>query len=167
VNLTIQYLKHRFLSLIGHAPIRIYLAGTTSLFLYREECKRLVESLDWMRCMFELVDPMDFEYDVTHCKIQSEDDVEYIRKRIYSDGEVEKIVETDLDLIDSCDVLVAYIEKPTFGTIMEIVYANNSGKKVYVINPDGTLWNDIWLRYHTDKFFENIPDCLNYVGNII
>jgi nucleoside 2-deoxyribosyltransferase len=167
MNLTLHYLKESFMSFFNFGPKRVYLAGTTSLYLYREECKRLVSNLDYLRPLLELVDPMDFEYDITHCKIQSEDDVEWLRSREFSDETIIRIVETDLNLIDSCKVLVAYIEKPTFGTIMEISYAKNIGKKVYVINPKGDLKNDVWLRYHTDKFFDNIPDCFNFICNIL
>jgi nucleoside 2-deoxyribosyltransferase len=117
---------------MGSKP-RVYLAGTYNEHKYRETIKRIYSDL------IECIDP--FEY-------------------VDQNTPGGDIVENDLNLIDSCDTLIAYITRPTFGTIMEIMYAGNNDKHVYIINPEKTYFNDPWLTYHSIKIFDNINDCV-------
>ncbi|MBI4029124.1 MAG: deoxyribose-phosphate aldolase [Candidatus Blackburnbacteria bacterium] len=72
-----------------------------------------------------------------------------------------EIVEQDKLDIDISDFLVVKWDRPSVGTSMEILYAWQQKKPVYV-------WTNKtraspWLGYHSTKFFENETDLLNYV----
>jgi nucleoside 2-deoxyribosyltransferase len=82
---------------------------------------------------------------------------------LFTNEEITKIVECDKNAIIQCDILVAYIKKPSFGTIMEILHSYNNQIPVYVINPEKTFINDVWLKYHTTRFFETIDECFNHI----
>jgi nucleoside 2-deoxyribosyltransferase len=65
------------------------------------------------------------------------------------DLDCDAIVNADLESINLCEGIVAWVEKTvgTIGTFMEIWEAFRTGKKVYVISPD---WDTHpWLRYVT------------------
>jgi len=76
------------------------------------------------------------------------------------------IVEDDKTLIDLCDYMVVYINKPTFGTLMEIMYAFIKGKPVIVVNPSGEYFDDIWLKYHATEMFQTIDDAFTYIVHL-
>lgn len=74
------------------------------------------------------------------------------------------IIRKDQKLILESDILVAYINiGSTFGTTMEICFAKNNNIKVYVIDPYNKFRYDVWLKYHTDKFFDSIEECFDYI----
>ena len=57
----------------------------------------------------------------------------------------EEIVENDLDNVEHCDILVAYIEEPSLGTAMEIIFASRVfDMDVYII----TEFESPWLISH-------------------
>jgi nucleoside 2-deoxyribosyltransferase len=63
------------------------------------------------------------------------------------------IVERDLYWIDQCDALVAYIERPSVGTSMEIFYMKYVLKKpvTLVFDTEIDLINHPWLLYFSDS----------------
>lgn len=68
--------------------------------------------------------------------------------------------------ISESSILIAYIEKPTFGTTMEIFYAySQQTKLVLIINPNKKYKHDPWLMHHSHKIFNNIHDCCWYILN--
>jgi len=118
--------------------IRIYLAGTTTATKYRD----IVHGyFDKYKCL-EIVDPMQFE----------------TQKSI-------AVVKEDKDAIDTCDYLVAWVQKPTFGTVMEILYAYNLRIPVLVICDNETCRIDPWLAAHTYLYFKDINSCFEYLLN--
>ena len=78
----------------------------------------------------------------------------------------------DKQIIDRCDIVVAYIARATFGTTMEIFYAYSKGNKpVYVIDATekGNLCDDLWLRGHCHRIFKassynEIELCADYIN---
>ena len=57
----------------------------------------------------------------------------------------EAIVKKDLQNIEDCDILIAYIEEPSFGTSMEIFFSSKVlGRKIYII----TECESPWLEVH-------------------
>ncbi len=46
----------------------------------------------------------------------------------------EEIVKHDLDFIKESDIVVALIDRPSFGVAMEIYFAKNIGKKVIIMS---------------------------------
>lgn len=116
--------------------LRIYLAGTTTATKYRNIVHKFYAKY---KC-FELIDPMKFE----------------TQKSI-------KVVQEDKDAILTCDYVVAWVEKPTFGTVMEIEFAYINRIPVLVICDNEILKNDPWLQAHTYMYFNCILDCFEYL----
>ena len=85
----------------------VYLAGTQKEVKYRKYVKQQFKHI------LDLIDP--FEEIIKLYEIP------------------QNIVNRDLELIQGCDFLIAYIKKVTFGTTMEIKYAHDIGKKVFII----------------------------------
>ena len=65
--------------------------------------------------------------------------------------------------IEQSNILVAYIKRKTIGTTMEIMHAFNNGIPVFVIVEDEAFKSDLWLAYHTTRFFNSIDDCMQYI----
>lgn len=65
----------------------------------------------------------------------------------------ENIVESDLKHIDKCNMLVSYIERPSVGTSMEIIYAKRERKipVVLVFDTDIDISFHPWLNYYSDQ----------------
>ena len=63
------------------------------------------------------------------------------------------IVENDLRLISECDGLL-YVPcgHESIGSAMEIAYAHQQGKPVYIIEPS-ELSKHVWLRYHATAIY--------------
>ena len=79
----------------------------------------------------------------------------------------EKVVSSDkAKIAHNTHILVAYIKKCTFGTTMEILTAWNNQIPVFcIIDKDSKLEDDVWLSYHTTKFFYSIDECFEYIIN--
>lgn len=144
----------------------IYLAGAGWAFDYRKECK------DKYRKDFELIDPIAnsddlFEaigYNMTVSEIF---DKEAKTKKDCIPMDVrEEIVADDKRCIIRSDYVVAFVEQPTFGTVMEIHFANTLKLPVFVINPELKLIDDVWLSVHTTMFFENVDECFTYIKSL-
>jgi nucleoside 2-deoxyribosyltransferase len=65
-------------------------------------------------------------------------------------------VERDLEDIEKCDVLIAYLPKLSAGTCMELFYAKHKGKKVIVISEMDCL--SPWIVVHSDKIVRSIEE---------
>lgn len=75
-----------------------------------------------------------------------------------------EVVPLDKRCIDNADMIVAYIEKPTFGTAMELCHGFESHNTInFVINPNRKFQNDIWLSFHSHIMFWSVEDCADYV----
>ena len=116
--------------------IQIYLSGESNESEYREYVKKNYSFLDF----FDPIEEADFKID-NH----------------------EQIVIRDKLAIEDSDILVAYVRVISFGTIMEILHAWDSQIPVYVINPGGKFIGDIWLKYHTSRFFDTIDKCFDFI----
>lgn len=74
----------------------------------------------------------------------------------------EYIVTTDLTMIEASNILLVEISKvniPYHGTSMEIVYAYQWGKKIFVWG--GSM--SYWVRYHADQVFVTMEDALDHI----
>jgi len=100
-------------------------------------------------------------------------DVEKIdggRQERYEKIDPAELVIRDLKYTHSCDGLVGIIDGSlSYGTVMEIVYANIYRLPVYLIVTNGHHKHP-WLVYHSTKVFislENFESYMNlYFGNI-
>jgi len=81
----------------------------------------------------------------------------------------EKIVSADkAKIANDTHIVVAYVKKSTFGTTMEILHAWNNNIPVFcIIEPGSAIEDDIWLSYHTTKFFYSIDSCFEFIINSI
>ena len=70
------------------------------------------------------------------------------------------IVEGDKEMMDNCDYLLVGLWKISAGTMMEILYAWENGKKVFVIN--GLDKISPWIIYHSYAIFNNIDQAIDY-----
>jgi len=70
-----------------------------------------------------------------------------------------KIPSTDKFLITTCQILVAYIRECTWGTAMEIIFAYDRNKLVFIIDPTEQIRKDKWINFHCHRFFNSIDDC--------
>lgn len=74
----------------------------------------------------------------------------------------EQIVESDLAAIKKADVILAEISRkdiPYHGTSMELAYAHQWGKLIYV-------WGgckSYWIRYHATHIFDKMEDGLEHL----
>jgi nucleoside 2-deoxyribosyltransferase len=65
-------------------------------------------------------------------------------------------IERDLEDIQKCDVVIAYLPKLSAGTCMEIFYAKRRGKKVIVISGMKDL--SPWVVVHSDVILGSIEE---------
>lgn len=138
----------------------IYLAGYGGEFNYRERCFK-----EWGD-KFEFIDPMkdsegifqayDFRYTIK----------EVIENKISMPYAVRlAVVENDKALIDRSDYVLVYLERKSFGTIMEIMYAYMNEKPIYVINPTMSFIDDVWLSVHASMIWPSLDECMKFLIN--
>lgn len=137
--------------------IKVYIAGHVN----EKDYRKYVD--DNFSDNLNLLDPLkEIEAGLLKIDLDKYDDLKAIK---FEDEDRDKIVELDKVAVESCDIVVAYINKWSCGTIMEVLHAWNHQIPVYVINPNGMFWNDVWLSYHATKFFHDIGDCFRYIIN--
>lgn len=137
----------------------IYLAGHSLEFEYRQYCK------DNFSDKFNLIDPIDRSLDVLQKDMMNVKEIAS-GKIPLSDEVMKYIVEEDKEDILKSSYVLAYIMKPTFGTIMEIMFAFCNNIPVIAVNPNNEWCGDIWLRYHVGGVFENLDEAFNYIDTL-
>ena len=110
--------------------LRIYLAGYT----LEKEYRRIVH--EKYSSDFDIVDPV-----------------------ILTPKNYAKLPSADKFLITTCQILVAYIRECTWGTAMEIIFAYDRNKLVFIIDPTEQIRKDYWVKFHCHRFFSCIDDC--------
>ncbi len=135
--------------------LQVYVAGS----VYEEEYRATVER-KYSREL-NLFDPLKkIEAGVLGVDLSTIDDLKTID---FTDEERTKIVEMDKAAITASDIVTAYMTRYSAGTIMEIHHAWNNQVPVYVIDPHWKFVDDIWIRYHTTKFFKTIEECYRHI----
>lgn len=127
--------------------LKVYLGGWAEEKEYRKEVTKKYND------KFILLDPMT----ISHLEV-----IEKIGINEYDTY----IVRRDKKMILESDILVVYMKVgPTFGSVMEIMFAYNNGIPVYIIDPtEGMKYaSNAWVKFHTKKSFSNIDDCFNYM----
>ena len=96
------------------------------------------------------------------------DDVEKLDKGEITLSEMDiKLVDSDLQAIHNCNGFLAIVDGTfTFGVPMEMVYAHQGGKGIFVIAENDYAGHP-WIRYHADKIFESKEDFENHIPKII
>ena len=136
--------------------MRVYLAGSVKEKSYREYALKNYSNklnlFEPLREIDEKVIPINFDWE------------DYRNDKInLSDYYVHKIVSSDKVAITKSDILVAYIENYSAGTIMEVKHAHDHRVPVFIIDPTKSFRKDIWLRFHTIKFMDSIDECFKYI----
>jgi nucleoside 2-deoxyribosyltransferase len=99
--------------------------------------------------VYEIYDPVKFEWD----EIISKEKVETLEE-----DASKMIVETDLEYIKKCDVVLAGVWKFSAGTMMELVYATRFNKIIFVICPNEL--RGPWIKYHSTKLFDSLTSAI-------
>jgi nucleoside 2-deoxyribosyltransferase len=74
------------------------------------------------------------------------------------------IVERDVETIRNCDGLVAVLTRDQMiGTTMEIAYAHQMGKPVYIVDTAG-LGKHPWISYHATAVVESLLQLAGVLG---
>ncbi len=77
------------------------------------------------------------------------------------------VVARDKAEIQKCDILIAYIQYPTVGTSMEILYASMlETKAIIVINPNAKMIENLWLVAHAHLITTTIENCVDHVKSM-
>lgn len=127
--------------------MKIYLAHP---FLMRKEIRKWELEVE-KNTEIELINPF---YDIKRLDVSDVD----AGKRKMNDVDPEEIVTNDLRLIESADMVIAILDDvPTYGTIMEMVYAHQMNKPIFCVVLNGHETNP-WLRYHATKIFKQLED---------
>jgi len=136
--------------------LKVYVAGSVYEKDYRAQVAREYSEV------LNIFDPLkEIEAGVLNVDISKVDDLKTIP---FGDDEIKKIVELDKAAIDTCDIVVAYVRRYSAGTIMEILHAWNNQTPVYlIVEKDSQFEKDVWLKYHTTKFFYSIKSCFDYI----
>lgn len=79
-----------------------------------------------------------------------------------TDQFVSDIVEGDKNDIDLSDILLVNHVKPSVGTSMEILYAWERNKEVYIISSKNE--NSPWLIYHSTKIFQSVHEAIDFLS---
>lgn len=114
---------------------KVYLAG----HYYEKEYRRYV--VKKYSSYFKLILPIDIDYKKYPTLVVSHDKKQLRR----------------------CDIVVVFLRKPTFGTIMEIMYAYMKKKPVYFVNPNQKYINDIWIKSHVKRSFLSLDECFQFL----
>jgi len=121
---------------------RVYLAGPIfqcedhECIHWREEAKRALEG-------FTVIDPMERDY------------------RGKTDENFREIVEQDKALIDACEIVLVNHLKPSVGTSMEILYAWENQKQIFIVTENGH--NSPWLLYHSHGLFASLKAAITHI----
>ena len=72
-------------------------------------------------------------------------------------------IEINEQIVDEVDLVVAYINQPTFGTIFEMSRAHQQGIPVYMIDATRMWADDPWVKHVALKIFDDIDECFQYI----
>lgn len=132
---------------------KVFISGPIQGMETKQKYRKVIREI-CVQCGYEVLDPWERE------------------KIIYKGSEFgwwEKVpaadfIKRDLEDIEECDVLIAYIPKLSAGTCMELFYAKQKGKKTICIckikNPSP------WILTHSDiiiKKIEELKTCLHEI----
>lgn len=127
---------------------KIYLCGAINNCT-DAECKdwRELTKASLPKALFQCIDPMKRDY------------------RGKEDANVAQIVNGDYWDIENSDIVLAYADKPSWGTAMEIHHAFMNLKK-YVVVFSNAEKPSPWLKYHCHHFCKNIEEAINHIKTL-
>lgn len=75
------------------------------------------------------------------------------------------LVEERKELIDSADILLAYVQEADAETIMEVYYAWDTFCRVVLVNKSSRALSP-WLVYHSTIIVNELEEALEYVQEV-
>jgi len=132
---------------------KVFISGPIQGMETKQSYRKVIRKI-CVQCGYEILDPWERE------------------KIIYKGSEfgwwkkvpAADFIKRDLEDIERCDVLVAYIPKLSAGTCMELFYAKQKGKKTICIckikNPSP------WILTHSDIIIKKIEELKTCLGKI-
>lgn len=66
-----------------------------------------------------------------------------------------EVIDGDLADIAASDVVLVYANEPSWGTAMEIPYAKQMGKLIYIVRDEFRARHP-WLDYHASEYFTDL-----------
>ena len=137
---------------------------------WREEC---AESLGKIGIV--CYDPYKKPFDETYVK--EDVDSQEALKQMREDGDLKgvhehfkEIVAIDLAMVDRSDFIVCYIDPqvPTFGTIHELIVANQAKKPIFVVVEGGVTKTPLWILglLPPNYFYNDLESLLSMVKSI-
>ena len=132
----------------------LYVAHALS---YRKEVRAMTEKLE-KDYYIKFINPF---YQTTRVEIEQLDTLKTQEekeqyKRLWSLNECRAIVRMDLEMIDECDGIIAFLTKGILGTACEFQYARTTNKKIFTITE--TYNNHPWVRCYSDQIFINMDE---------
>ena len=85
------------------------------------------------------------------------------RGRELEEGLADKIVTDDEDDIAASDVVLAYFDKPSVGTAMEIRMAKKELKKRVVLVNKSNAPLSPWLVHHSEAIFTSLDEAIDHI----
>lgn len=82
------------------------------------------------------------------------------RGRELEPGISKEIVDGDIADIDACDAVVAYFDKPSVGTSMEVFYAKHVKKKPVIVIDASDKPLSPWMVHHADHVVRHVSVAL-------
>lgn len=76
---------------------------------------------------------------------------------------VAEIVEGDLLDIAGSDVLLVNASRPSWGTAMEVAYANQEGRTSLIVAFGAGPNPSPWLVYHCDRLFPTVDEAVRFL----
>lgn len=136
--------------------IHVYLAGPISFAEDLQEYRKsLTEGLQKISTKFKIHDPWEREQVSAHA-VKSPMEVAALEEK---KATAEDIVTKDLEDIESCDMLIAYMFRIGVGTSMEIFWASRVLDKpvivVYSPSEEGIEGVPLWLYGHANLIFQS------------
>lgn len=124
---------------------KIFISGPIQCMETQQSYRTVIKRI-CTRCGFETVDPWNRE------KILYRG----TQPGWWNNVPAASFIRRDLDDIDKCDVLVAYLPRLSAGTCMELFYAKTKGKKtICVCQVDSP---SPWVTYHSDIIINRIEE---------
>jgi hypothetical protein len=122
----------------------IYLCGRINGCTDRE-CKKWRKKAKRLLSNHNCIDPMDRDYRG--------------RESVYE----YEIIEKDKENIDNSEIILVWIDRPSFGTAMEIMYAHMNGQTILAVNNIGDALSP-WVAYHATAMFNTLEDACEKIN---
>ncbi len=132
--------------------LKVFVAGPIHGFEDKQDYRRVIAQL-LRKFGYEPVDPWEREREIYQ---RSSKDRSWWRR-----AKPEEFVRRDLEDIERCDALIAYLPTLSAGACMELFYAKLRGKKTVVVCelPDPSPW----IVVHSDVLLKSTVELESYL----